>query len=36
MRSRVSLTWILAGIVGVLLLSTAAVAHHGAASLYDV
>jgi hypothetical protein len=29
-------TWILAGIVGVLLFSTAAAAHHGAASLYDV
>ena len=33
MRSRVS---ILAGIVGVLLLSSSALAHHGAASLYDV
>jgi hypothetical protein len=36
MRSYVSWTWILAGIVGMLLLSTAATAHHGAASLYDV
>jgi hypothetical protein len=34
MRSRVFL--ILAGIVGLLLLSTSALAHHGAASLYDV
>ncbi len=33
MRSRVS---ILAGIVGVLLLSSSTLAHHGAASLYDV
>ena len=33
MRSRVS---ILAGIVGLLLLSSSALAHHGAASLYDV
>lgn len=36
MRSHMPSTWILAGIVGVLLFSTAAVAHHGAASLYDV
>ena len=34
MRSRV--LSILAGIVGLLLLSTSAFAHHGAASLYDV
>ncbi|MSO83114.1 MAG: hypothetical protein EXQ53_07435 [Acidobacteria bacterium] len=34
MRSHVLL--ILAGIVGLLLLSTSAFAHHGAASLYDV
>jgi len=34
MRSRVLL--ILAGIVGLLLFSTSARAHHGAASLYDV
>jgi hypothetical protein len=34
MRSRVFS--ILAGIVGLLLLSTSALAHHGAASLYDV
>jgi hypothetical protein len=34
MRSRV--LSILAGIVGLLLLSTSALAHHGAASLYDV
>ena len=34
MRSRVSS--ILAGIVGLLLLSTSALAHHGATSLYDV
>ena len=34
MRSRVLL--ILAGIVGLFLLSTSALAHHGAASLYDV
>jgi hypothetical protein len=33
MRSRVS---ILAGIAGLLLLSTSPLAHHGAASLYDV
>jgi len=33
MRSRVS---ILAGIVGVLLLSSSTLAHHGATSLYDV
>ncbi len=34
MRSRVSS--ILAGIVGLFLLSTSALAHHGAGSLYDV
>ena len=34
MRSRVSS--ILTGIVGLLLLSTSALAHHGAGSLYDV